>query len=346
MVEPILLYTILSLFDGGAGGTGGAGGAGAAGAAGNSSAAGSGSAQGTGGSGPGGSAGAGKSGPVLYGKQPGAASGSGAGSGAGDSAGSQAPGPGQGGKQPERQSTSDTLEERRQRYQAMIQGEFKDLYEEDARRSASRMEHSLRELEARSAASQPVLDMLLERYKIPGGDMAKLLQAVENDDAYWSEAAEEAGMSVDQYKQLQKLQRENAALLRAQRQRLGEERANNQLRLWHEQAQQLKDLYPSFDLAREAKDPNFLSMLRAGVPVRQAFEVIHMEEIKAAAAAVQAKATEKAVTDGIRARGARPQENGAGAGAGFTIKDDVSRLTKKDRAEIARRAARGETIKF
>ena len=55
---------------------------------------------------------------------------------------------------------------------------------------------------------------------------------------------------------------------------------------------------------------------------------------------------EKTVTDNIRARGARPQENGAAPKSAVVVKDDVSKLTPADRAEIARRAAMGETITF
>ena len=89
-----------------------------------------------------------------------------------------------------------------------------------------------------------------------------------------------------------------------------------------------------------------LSMLRAGVPVQHAYEVVHMDQIKAGVAAMQAKATEKQVVDGIRAKGARPQENGTTSQGAFIVKDDVSKLSKRDRAEIIRRAARGEHIEF
>ena len=104
--------------------------------------------------------------------------------------------------------------------------------------------------------------------------------------------------------------------------------------------------YPSFDLNAEVKNPQFLSMLRAGVPVQHAYEVVHMDQIKAGVAAMQAKATEKQVVDGIRAKGARPQENGTTSQGAFIVKDDVSKLSKRDRAEIIRRAARGEHIEF
>lgn len=114
--------------------------------------------------------------------------------------------------------------------------------------------------------------------------------------------------------------------------------AQQQLQSWDAQAKQVRNLYPGFDLGREAQNRTFRSLLRSGVPVRQAFEVLHMDELRSAA--------ERAVTANIKAKGARPQENGAGASSGFTVKDDVSRLTPRDRAELAKRAARGEVITF
>jgi len=227
-----------------------------------------------------------------------------------------------------------------------VNGEYKDIYTEETQRIIDRRFRETRNLEQQVGQYQPVIDMLMQRYQIGDGDMGKLSQAIENDDAYWSEAAEEAGMSVEQYKQFQKLQRENEALLRQQRQRQNDQRAQQQLQQWYGEAEQVKGLYPSFDLNAEVKNPQFLSMLRAGVPVQHAYEVVHMDQIKAGVAAMQAKATEKQVVDGIRAKGARPQENGTTSQGAFIVKDDVSKLSKRDRAEIIRRAARGEHIEF
>lgn len=242
------------------------------------------------------------------------------------------------------ETTSDALENKRRAYRAMVDGEFKDQYTEDTQRIIDRRFRETKNLETQLSQQQPILEMLMQRYQIGDGDLSKLTQAIENDDAYWSEAAEEAGMSVEQYKQFQKLQRDNAALLKAQRMRQGEEAAQRQLQRWYGEAEQVKSLYPSFDLNAEVKDQRFLSMLKAGVPVQHAYEVIHMEEIKAGVAQMQAQATEKQVVAGIRAKGARPQENGTSAQSAFTVKDDPSKWSKKDRAEVARRVARGETI--
>lgn len=280
---------------------------------------------------------------VLFGKQEApAAAGDGTGAGVGQQQSSDAGSDKDKGVQP----TSDTLESKRKAFRDLVNGEYKDIFTEETQRVIDRRFRETKNLEEQVQRSQPILDMLMQRYKIADGDPAKLQAAIENDDAYWSEAAEEAGMSVDQYKQFQRLQRENAVLLNAQRQQRSQQAAQQQLQRWYSEAEQVKGLYPSFDLNAEVKNPQFLSMLKAGVPVQHAYEVVHMDEIKAGVAQLTAQATEKQVVDGIRAKGTRPQENGTTAQSAFTVKDDVSKLSKKDRAEIARRVARGEHITF
>lgn len=250
------------------------------------------------------------------------------------------------GKEGDVVTTSNTLEDRRKEFQELVNGEYKDIYTEETQRIIDRRFREARNLEERAAKQQPVIDMLMQRYKIADGDLGKLAAAVENDNAYWSEAAEEAGMSVEQYKQFQRLKRENEALLRAQRMRQNQQAAQQQLQKWYSEGEQVKAVYPDFDLGAESKNPQFISMLKAGVPVQHAYEVIHMDEIKAGVAQSTARQTEKQVVDGIRAKGNRPAENGTSSQSAFTVKDDPHKWTKQDRAEVARRVARGETIKL
>jgi len=280
---------------------------------------------------------------VLYGKQAAPAE---AGDDTGTVAGQTQPSVAGSGKEGDVTVTSDALEAKRKAFQDLVNGEYKDIYTEETQRIINRRFRETQNLEQQIGRNQPIIDMLMQRYKIGDGDMNKLNAAIENDDAYWSEAAEEAGMSVEQYKQFQKLQRDNANLLQAQRQQRSQQAAQQQLQKWYGEAEQVMTQYPGFDLNTEVKNPQFLSMLKAGVPVQHAYEVIHMEDIKAGVAQTTAKQTEKQVVNGIRAKGARPQENGTASQSAFTVKDDVSKLSKKDRAEIARRVARGENIEF
>ena len=242
--------------------------------------------------------------------------------------------------------TSDALEAKRKAFRDMVQGEYKDIYTEETQRIINSRFKQTKGLEDALAAQQPVIDMLAQRYKLDGKDMGKLVEAVENDNAYWEEAADEAGMTVEQYKKFQKLERENRQLLNAERQRAGEAAAQNQLQQWYTQAEEARKKFPRLNIEEEAKNPQFINMLRAGVPVEHAYKTLHFDEIMSDAMTTSAAVTERRVVDNVRAKGARPRENGTAAQNGFTIKDDVSKLTRKDRAEIARRVARGDLISF
>lgn len=274
---------------------------------------------------------------VIYGKQAATAPSEGEG---GASEGSDA------GSKAEVKTTSNTLEERRKAFRDMVNGEFKDVYAEDTQRIINRRFSETKTLQTQLDAQQPLMDLLTQRYNVPDGDVAKLLKAIESDNALWEHAAEEAGMSVQQYKEFQQMKRDNARMLKEQQDRQGREAMERQLQKWYGEAEQMKTLYPSFDLRNEVQNQRFLSMLQSGVPVQHAYEVLHIDEIKAAAAQHAAKITEKQIVDNVRAKGARPAENGTVSQSAFIVKDDVSKLTKKDRAEIARKAARGEYISF
>lgn len=56
--------------------------------------------------------------------------------------------------------------------------------------------------------------------------------------------------------------------------------------------------------------------------------------------------TERAVTESIRARGMRPTESALTPGVSGAFGGNALRLTRAERAEMARRAARGERIEF
>ena len=203
-----------------------------------------------------------------------------------------------------------------------------------------------RKLIAKLGEYQPLIDLMMDRYGVANGDLGQLQRAIESDETYWEAAAEDAGMSTEQYKAFAQMKRENGRMRQALEQRQRQQSVEAQLQRWYSQAEEARQAYPDLDLERESQDPRFLGMLKAGVPVQHAYEVIHMDAIKAGVAQSAAQTAARQVTDNVRARGARPAENGVSSGSGFLVKSDVSKLTKKDRAEIARRAAHGEKIIF
>lgn len=243
-------------------------------------------------------------------------------------------------------TTSDSLEQKRQNFEKLISGEYKDMFTERTQAIIDNRFKQTKTLEGQIAAQQPVINMLMDRYGISDGDLGKLTKALENDDAYWEAGAEEAGLTVEQYKMVQKLQRENAELTRSMRMRQGAEQANRQVAEWNRQANEVKNIYPGFDFRTELGNRDFVQMLKNGIPVQKAYEISHFDEIMNGAAQTAAKNAEKNTVEKIKRKSSRPAENGTSSSSSAIVKSDVHNLTRADRAEIAKRAARGEHIAF
>ena len=132
------------------------------------------------------------------------------------------------------------------------------------------------------------------------------------------------------------------------------------------EAEGVRAVYPHFDLTAELSHPVLGAILRgeAKPTLRQLYEAVHLEDIleSRVASGVQAQVAEavsSAVTEAvtaavqeteerllshIRARGQRPSEVGTEGRGGIRMHPAVNRLTRKERAMLARRAENGETI--
>ena len=239
---------------------------------------------------------------------------------------------------------SATLEERKKAFEDLINGEYKDLYTEKTQDMIDKRFKRTKQLEADSAAAQPIMDMLMQRYSIEDGDMSKLKAALDNDDLYWNVAAEEAGMSVDTFKEMQRLKRENKAHSNMQAAAEAEQKTRERVQGWLSEAEALKGKFPEFSLEKESGDPQFMAMLRRGVPLEHAYKIKYFDKLMSDATQSAAATAEKRVVDNVRAKGTRPAENGASSQSAFTVMDDPSKWNKKHRAEVARRVMRGEKI--
>lgn len=230
-------------------------------------------------------------------------------------------------------------------FKDLISGEYKADFDAEVQRIVGERLKKVKDERETLAAQQPILDTLSARYGTQPGDLAALQSALDADNSMWADAAEAAGMSVEQYRAYQQMQRENQRLREAQQNYFQRQQQQQQVQQWLAQAEAMKKdpLLADFDLQVEINgNPDFLDLLKRGVNVEQAYKVLHMNDFLERATAQ----AEKSVADNVRARGARPPENGAAAKSAAIVKDDVNRLTKADRAEIAKRAAMGEIITF
>ena len=114
----------------------------------------------------------------------------------------------------------------------------------------------------------------------------------------------------------------------------------NEAQKLRQQAEETKKIYPAFDFEKEIKNPEFTRLLRLGVGVKNAYEVSNIDSILEN----NTKAAEKKVVDSIRLKGNRPVENGSEGASGILLSGNASKLSKKERAELAKRAAKGERI--
>lgn len=228
--------------------------------------------------------------------------------------------------------------------------ENRDLYDERVQALMDRRFKGQRELENEMKAARPVLDMLKQKYGAK--DVAGLQKAIEADDSYFEDEANERGLTVEQLKEVKRLERENAAFREAERERERQEGMRQAATRWMQQAEKLKAVYPDFDLTQELNDPEtgerFTDLLRSGfVDVRTAYELIHKDELMSGAIGYAVRTAQESTLNSIRARGMRPVENGGGGSAAAVIvKKDPGKFTRADREEISRRVARGERIEL
>jgi hypothetical protein len=236
--------------------------------------------------------------------------------------------------------------DRNAEFEKLIKGEYKDLYDARMQDTIQKRLKGTKETVDRYNALTPTLELLAKKYGVDSTDIQALNKAIEEDDTYYEEEALEKGVTVEQLKEIRKMEKENAELKRQMQEKNAKEKGAQLYAQWMEQAEKAKTIYPSFDLRSEMNNPKFVDLLKANIDVRTAYEVIHKDDIIPAAMQFTAKTVEQKLTNKIIANGARPTENGISSQSSVVTKSDVSQLSKADRAEIIRRVARGEKIRF
>jgi len=213
-----------------------------------------------------------------------------------------------------------TADAKRREFRALVEGEYKEQYAELFQNAFNRRFREVKGMESRLAAQQGVLELLSRRYHTPEGDLARLRAAIEADTG----SARPDAQTEERRRALQLQQ------------------TGRQLTGWLRESAALRSRYPSFDLRAELKDGQFRRLLRSGIGVAEAYQLRHMEEIKAAAA----RSAGERMAERIRSRGLRPRENGISTQSAVTTGSGVRDLTPAQRREIARRVQRGDTIRF
>lgn len=116
---------------------------------------------------------------------------------------------------------------------------------------------------------------------------------------------------------------------------------------WEREAEELKQIYPFFSLEQSMRsDKGFVSLLKAGVSVRLAFEAANLEKIIGAAMRYAAGNAGKRTVQSILAGGGRVRENPVLDRAASVRKKDVGSLTDREIMKILKQVSNGEKITF
>lgn len=244
--------------------------------------------------------------------------------------------------------------QKRRAFGQLMQGEYAAEFEEAMQRAAQLAVQSVQE----NSAVKGLLEALGEAYGIDAGNaenLEALTEAVKSgkvkNDEYYETLAAERGISVKTARELDKmegeLQRANAEKQRAEQMRLAAEhqqRAAAVRAQWEAEAAQLKEKYPAFELDEVLNNPSVADMIRRGIGLEAAYRAAYFDQLMTESTARTAKQVEQGVAARIQQRAQRPAENGAHPGAAAETKVDVAHMTAKQRAELAKRARRGERI--
>lgn len=240
-------------------------------------------------------------------------------------------------------------------WDTLIKGKFKDQYGKAVNDAVNKRFKNQKDLQGQIDAIDPIIRTLAQQYGIQAEangsiSIQALSDKILNDNALYEKEAFERGMSVEDLKQMKALERENEQLKRSTQQ-------TQEQREWMEieqQGEQLKEMYPSFDMDTEMLNPEFGKSLaffkNSGLypdPVRRAYELVHRDEIMSGAMQYAVQQTQQKISNSIQSGMSRPQENGSTqSAAGAPTALDPSKLSLQQIEEINRRAARGERITF
>lgn len=253
--------------------------------------------------------------------------------------------PGNANEPPTQQAPQNPDEE----WQSLKKGKFAEQYGRDVQAAIQDRFRNQADLQGQLNQMRPMLDALCQQRGINPGDYAALSNAVLNDDSLYEDDAEAAGMTVEAYKSYKALEAEaNAA---RQRQAMEQQQAsfNAHLQNLARQGEELKKVFPNFDLMTELNNPNFRRMTApdVGLSVSDAYYACHHAELQPQAVMAGVQHAQRQIAQSLQANASRPVEGAmSGNQQAAKIAIDVKHMTREQRQqlkeELSRRRARGE----
>ena len=197
---------------------------------------------------------------------------------------------------------------------------------------------------------RPALEMLAGKYKLEMAegklDEEALAKAIMEDDSLWEEKAGELGVDASVARRLDKLERMEARQAAEQQRTVQEEAMRQHWAGLVAQEQEMKQLFPGFNLEQELRNPTFARMTspNGGISVKAAYYAVHHEEIQQASTRAAAQRAAEQVAASVQANRNRPVEHGTSGQAPTMTGVDYSKMTRSERNAMNERIRRGEKI--
>lgn len=199
------------------------------------------------------------------------------------------------------------------------------------------------------AALTPALELLARQYKLDPTkmDYQALAAAISDDNSLYEDKALEMGVPVEEAKKIDQKEQQEAREART----LEQQAIQQHIARLEQQGEELKKIFPNFDLRTELQNPVFARMTAPGkgiMSVEDAYRAVHRQEIEAASMQVIAQRTAEKFSNAIQAGGRRPDEAGTSGQAPSVTTFDYRAASKEQRDALKQRirdaAARGEKL--
>lgn len=228
----------------------------------------------------------------------------------------------------------------------LIKGKYKADFDKRMQAAIKKRVGDTKAMEAENAKMREALAIAQQRYGTKDGDWDALTNALIEDDQYLEKEAYEKGIDKDTLRKMKRMEHENEQLKRNQAELERQARQEQAYQKLLEEQAEVTQMYPLFNIDTELLNPKFEQLVRNGIDLKTAYEVVHHGEILPTAMKIAADKAKEEVTKTVRSNLSRPSELGAGATNSPAGKVDPSKLTKEEREKIYQRVMAGERITF
>ena len=194
----------------------------------------------------------------------------------------------------------------------------------------------------------PALEVLARKYGLDmeNIDYDALSTAVSKDQTFYEDLALERGDTVEKTMVDDQQERNNARQIRENERTIEQQKFQMHIMKLEQQGEEMKKVFPNFDLRTELQNPAFARMTapNVGISVQDAYYAVHRNEIQTAAMQVTAQKTAQKISNAIQSGSRRPDENGTSGQAPSVTTFDYRNASREQREALKKRIRSGEKI--